>query len=105
ASLGALYAFGLLGAFFLSSISLDRVRISEGRTGILFWVGIATTGLVMIAFVTNLIEKPQATLFGGSLTLAMLTYGLLHRGGVPFLRRNRGGTVTTQEAERIAAES
>jgi amino acid transporter len=105
ASLGALYAFGLLGAFFLSSISLDRVRISEGRTGILFWVGIATTGLVMIAFVTNLVEKPQATLFGGTLTLAMLTYGLLHRGGVPFLRRRRGGTVTTQEAERIAAES
>jgi amino acid transporter/nucleotide-binding universal stress UspA family protein len=105
ASLGALYAFGLLGAFFLSSLSLDRVRISEGRTGILFWVGVATTGLVMIAFVTNLVEKPQATLFGGTLTLAMLCYGLVHRGGVPFLRRRRGGTVTTQEAERIAAES
>jgi amino acid transporter len=105
AALGALYAFGLLGAFFLSSISLDRVRISEGRTGILFWMGIATTGLVLIAFVTNLVEKPQATLFGGSLTLAMLSYGLLHRGGLPFLRRRSGGTVTTQEAERIAAES
>jgi amino acid transporter/nucleotide-binding universal stress UspA family protein len=105
AALGALYAFGLLGAFFLSSISLDRVRITEGRTGMLFWVGVATTGLVLIAFVTNLIEKPQATVFGGSLTLAMLTYGLLHRGGLPFLRRGRGGKVTTQEAERIAAES
>ncbi len=105
ATLGALYAFGLLGAFFLSSISLDRVRITEGRTGLLFWVGVATTGLVMIAWATNLIEKPQATFFGGTLTLAMLGYGLLHRGDVPFLRRRRGGTVTTQEAERIAAES
>jgi amino acid transporter len=80
AALGDLYAFGLLGAFFLSSLSLDRVRIAEGRTGTLFWVGVATTGLVVIAFVTNLIEKPHATVFGGSLTLAMLVYGLLHRG-------------------------
>jgi amino acid transporter len=104
-TLGALYAFGLLGAFFLSSISLDRVRITEGRTGILFWVGVATTGLVLIAFATNLVEKPQATLFGGTLTVGMLAYGLLHRGDIPLLRRARGGTVTTQEAERIAAES
>ena len=104
-ALGDLYAFGLLGAFFLSSLSLDRVRITEGRTGMLFWVGVATTGLVVIAFATNLVEKPHATVFGGSLTLVMLAYGLLHRGGLPFLRRVRGATVTTQEAERIAAES
>jgi len=104
-ALGDLYAFGLLGAFFLSSLSLDRVRIAEGRTGMLFWVGVATTGLVVIAFVTNLLEKPHATVFGGTLTLAMLVYGLLHRGGIPFLRSRRSATVTTQEAERIAAES
>ncbi len=104
-ALGALYAFGLLGAFFLSSLSLDRVRITEGRTGLLFWVGVATTGLILIAFVTNLVEKPYATVFGGTLTLAMLAYGLLHRGDVPFLRGQRGGKVTTEEAERIAAES
>ena len=104
-ALGDLYAFGLLGAFFLSSLSLDRVRISEGRTGMLFWVGVATTGLVLIAFATNLVEKPHATVFGGALTLTMLVYGLLHRGGLPFLRRSRSAIVTTQEAERIAAES
>ena len=46
AALGDLYAFGLLGAFILSSLSLDRVRIAEGRTGLLFWVGVATTGLI-----------------------------------------------------------
>jgi amino acid transporter len=101
--LGGLYAFGLLGAFFLSSISLDRVRIAEGRTGITFWVGIATTGLVVVAWVTNLFEKPDATLFGGSLTLAMLAYGFLNRGDLK-LRARRGPTVTTEEAERIASE-
>ena len=103
-TLGDLYAFGLLGAFFLSSISLDRVRIAEGRTGPLFWLGTATTGLVVIAWVTNLFEKPAATLFGGSLTAAMLAYGFVQRGDLGLLRRRRGPTVTTEEAERIAAE-
>ena len=102
-ALGALYAFGLLGAFFLSSISLDRVRMAEGRTGPLFWLGTATTGLVLVAWITNLFEKPEATLFGGSLTLAMLLYGFVLRGDIG-LGRRRGPTVTTEEAERIAAE-
>lgn len=102
-TLGSLYAFGLLGAFFLSSISLDRVRIAEGRTGILFWIGLATTSFVVVAWLTNLFQKPAATLFGGSLTLAMLACGLLNRGDLG-LRRRRGPTVTTDEAERIASE-
>jgi nucleotide-binding universal stress UspA family protein len=100
--LADLYAFGLLGAFFLSSLSMDRVRIAEGRTGLLFWVGVATTGLVAVAWLTNLFEKAEATLFGGSLTLAMLAYGFVHRGDVRILPRP-GPTVTTDEAERIAA--
>jgi amino acid transporter/nucleotide-binding universal stress UspA family protein len=102
--LGDLYAFGLLGAFMLSSSALDRVRISEGRTGIVFAVGVATTLLIVVAFVTNLFEKPQATLFGGSLTLVMLAYGLVHRGELRLGRKQRGPDVTTEEAERIAAE-
>ncbi len=101
--LGDLYAFGLLGAFVLSSSALDRVRISEGRTGVVFSVGIATTLLIVVAFVTNLFEKPQATLFGGSLTLLMLGYGLVHRGELRIGRGRRGPDVTTEEAERIAA--
>jgi hypothetical protein len=102
--LGDLYAFGLLGAFVLSSSALDRVRISEGRTGLIFAVGVATTLLIVVAFVTNLFEKPQATLFGGSLTLVMLAYGLVHRGELRLGRSRRGPDVTTEEAERIAAE-
>jgi nucleotide-binding universal stress UspA family protein len=53
--------------------------------------------------VTNLFEKPDATIFGGSLTVAMLAYGFLNRGDL-FARLRRGPTVTTEEAERIAAE-
>jgi nucleotide-binding universal stress UspA family protein len=80
------------------------VRIAEGRTGWLFAVGVASTLVILLAFLTNLFEKPLATLFGGSLTLVMFGYGLVHRGDVGLPRR-RGAAVTTEEAERIAAET
>ncbi len=34
-----------------------------------FWLGILTTGLVAIAWATNLVAKPLATIFGGSVTV------------------------------------
>jgi amino acid transporter len=81
--LGDLYAFGLLGAFILTSVSLDIVRwrdrafrrSSRGQT--LFLLGIVTTVLVSIAWLTNLVAKPQATMFGGGLTILGLLVGLI----------------------------
>ena len=102
ATLGGLYAFGLLGAFALSSISLDRVRMAEGQRGLLFAVGVATTVMVLVAWLTNLVAKPAATVFGGSLTLVMMIAGLGYRRGV--WRPRAAAKVTIQEAERLAAE-
>jgi amino acid transporter len=119
--LGQLYAFGLLGAFGLTCISLDVLRFRERRGGrqiafhdedeyatkllepitedlgdieleppsarestrqavkrvwsrawpqINFALGLLTTLLVIIAWVTNLIVKRDATIFGGGLTVA-----------------------------------
>lgn len=62
--LGDLYAFGLLGAFVLSSSSIDVLRWRERARGWRFWIGIATTLMVIVAFAVNLHEKPKATLFG-----------------------------------------
>lgn len=67
--LGGLYAFGLLGAFTLTSLGLDVLRWREGRRGFGFWLGTATTVAVGVAFLVNLYAKPAATIFGGSLTL------------------------------------
>lgn len=100
--LGGLYAFGLLGAFALSSISLDRVRMAEGQRGLLFALGIATTVLVLLAWVTNLVAKPSATVFGGSLTAVMMLAGVAYRRGL--WRPREAPSVTPEEAERIAAE-
>jgi len=70
--LGDLYAFGLLGAFVLSSSSVDALRWREKSRGWRFWIGVATTVMVVVAFAVNLHEKPKATLFGCALVGAGL---------------------------------
>ena len=95
--LGDLYAFGLLGAFSLTCISLDVVRFHERhvqRLGheavnvgrIRFILGLITTVLVSGAWITNLFAKPLATLFGSFVVLigagiAFVTYRRARRRG------------------------
>ena len=80
--LGDLYAFGLLGSIILTCFSLDLIRWRELRlhpTGLrraVFALGVFTTVLPLIAFSVNLVAKPYATVFGGSLTLIGLVIGL-----------------------------
>jgi len=72
--LGDMYAFGLLGAFVFSSLSLDAIRWNLGRRDLGFWIGVVTTLMVIVAWAVNLIEKPLATYFGGTVTaIGMLT--------------------------------
>jgi amino acid transporter len=80
--LGDLYAFGLLGSFILTNISLDVIRRRELRNGgslgrrLWFAVGVVTTVLTLIGWSVNLVAKPYATAFGGGLTLVGLVVGL-----------------------------
>ena len=67
--LGDMYAFGLLGAFVFSSLSLDAIRWRLGRRDPGFWLGVFTTLMVMVAWAINLVEKPLATYFGGAVTI------------------------------------
>jgi amino acid transporter/nucleotide-binding universal stress UspA family protein len=67
--LGDMYAFGLLGAFVFSSLSLDAIRWRLGRRDFGFWLGVLTTLMVMVAWSINLVEKELATYFGGAVTL------------------------------------
>ena len=108
--LGALYAFGLLGAFMLTSLSLDVLRWHERVAAPLFVVGVITTAAVSLAWVTNLIAKPQATLFGGGLTvvglaIALSTHGLANRRGLPvvfpYLLRADRPPILLSRARRI----
>ena len=79
--LGDLYAFGLLGTFVLTCVSLDVVRWREYRDWNLgaiafFAIGVLTTALVLVAWIVNLVAKPLATGFGGGLTVVGLIAGL-----------------------------
>ncbi|HEX6439028.1 MAG TPA: APC family permease [Candidatus Binatia bacterium] len=76
--LGDMYAFGLLGAFVFSSLSLDSIRWKLGRRDWGFWLGVLTTGMVLVAWAVNLVEKERATYFGGAVT----TIGMLIAVGV-----------------------
>jgi amino acid transporter len=79
--LGDLYAFGLLGTFVLTCVSLDVVRWREYRSWspgrfAFYAVGVLTTLLVTAAWLINLVAKPDATKFGGGLTVVGLIIGL-----------------------------
>ncbi|MEW5795944.1 MAG: APC family permease [Candidatus Zixiibacteriota bacterium] len=76
--LGEMYAFGLLGAFTLSSSGLDVLRWRDHSRGWKFIVGLFTTALVVLAWAVVLITKREATLFGG----AVVALGMLV--AVPF---------------------
>jgi len=105
--LGSLYAFGLLGAFVLSSTGLDVIRWRDGTRGWRFWIGILTSVMVTIAWGVNLYEKPMATFFGSALVSVGLVMAVgtrrkwfsdfLYR--VPWIARN--APIRIQESEEV----
>ncbi|MDZ4773686.1 MAG: APC family permease [Planctomycetota bacterium] len=74
--LAGMYAFGLLGAFLLSSAGLDVLRWRDGRRGIVFWLGIFTTILVAVAWAVTIKVEGIATLFGSLIVLVGLVMAL-----------------------------
>lgn len=80
-ALAGLYAFGLLGAFLLDSVGIDRLRWQDGERGGRFWLGVFTSLLVLVAFVSNLVARPDATLFGGGLAGVGLLVAVATRRG------------------------
>ncbi len=78
--LGQLYAFGLLGAFVLSSTGMDVIKYRENnKISVSFLLGIITSVSVLVAWLTNLYFKELATLFGGSITLLGLLLAYIFR--------------------------
>jgi hypothetical protein len=106
ALLGEMYAFGLLGAFVFSSLSLDVIRWRLGRRDFGFWIGVLTTAVILGAWCINLVEKELATLFGGVLTaLGMIIavgvrrawfLDLLHN--IPWIQRLQARAYMASEA-------
>ncbi|HEY2903205.1 MAG TPA: universal stress protein [Polyangia bacterium] len=102
ALLGDMYSFGLLGAFTLTSVGIDRMRLQENKRGIGLWVGMFTSLLVVIAWAVNLVSKTKATLFGGTVTLLGFAVAYSVRRG--WLGRQRGGIADAEAAEKAASD-
>jgi amino acid transporter len=77
--LGDMYSFGLLGAFTFTALGLDVIRWREGNRSPLFWLGIITTLMVAGSWAVNIIEKPLATIYGGTLAALGLGWALAVR--------------------------
>lgn len=88
-ALGDLYAFGLLGALTLSSLSLDVVRWREARRGLGFVWGVLTSLALALAWSLHLWHKPMATLYGGAVSLVFVGVALAYGRGLfrPLARR------------------
>ena len=100
--LGDMYSFGLLGAFTLTSVGIDRLRAQEKNRGPAFWVGLFTSALVLLAWGVNLIEKTKATLFGGSVTL--VGFGIAYAVRRGWIGGHRTGFTEAEDAEHAAAQ-
>jgi len=106
-TLGDMYAFGLLGAFAIESSGLDVLRWRDRKRNATFWIGLVPTALVIVAWLVNLVEKPLATAFGGSIATVGMLYGLALREGwikealhqIPAVARREMRKATAGEAQ------
>ena len=106
-TLGEMYAFGLLGAFVLSSAGLDVIRWRQHQRGVGFWLGLGTTAMVVTAWAVNLVTKQLATMFGGGVVLiGMMIATAVQQGRVsdifyriPFIARLMQRRISEAEKE------
>ncbi|HET6147568.1 MAG TPA: universal stress protein [Polyangia bacterium] len=101
ALLGDMYSFGLLGAFTLTSVGLDRMRIQENKRGLGFWLGGLTSLLVLLAWGVNLVSKTKATIFGGGTTL--LGFAVAYAVQKGWIGGRREGFTEAEPAEQAGS--
>src|SRR3954470_2711452 len=101
--LGHIYTFGLLGAFTLTSVGLDKVKWQERVRGLGFYFGLLTSLLVVSAWAINLIHRRFATLLGTAATGLGVAYAIAVKKG--WLGNARSGFVAAEDAEQSGAET
>ncbi len=78
-ALGDLYNFGLLGTLSMSSLAIDKLRWRDGTRGLKFWSGVFTSVALLAAWFINMVHKPHALMFGGTIALVIVLSGVWHR--------------------------
>ncbi|HVR62436.1 MAG TPA: APC family permease [Polyangia bacterium] len=100
--LGKVFAFGLLGSYAITSISLAVLRWRERRRGLAFVNGVIASLALAIPWVTSWFTKPVAALYAAGVTgLQLLVAFVTQRG---WIRSGRFGFLRAATAERAAAD-
>jgi amino acid transporter/nucleotide-binding universal stress UspA family protein len=100
--LAQLFAFGLLGSYVITSVSLDVLRWRERGLGVTFVLGVLVSLTVAVPWVTSWFTKWQSTLYGALTSGALLLVAYItHRG---WIRSGRFGFLSAASAEAWAAE-
>jgi len=100
--LGHIYTFGLLGAFTLTSLGLDKVKWQERARGPRFYFGAMTTVLVVGAWAINLIHQRLATVLGGAVTFVGCAFAFAIKRGK--LMPGSGGYLSPEAAEQAGGK-
>jgi amino acid transporter len=100
-TLGKVFAFGLLGSYAITSLSLNVLAWRERRRGIAFIVGVVASLALLVPWVTSWFTKPLATLYGAGVTGLQLAVAFVtHRG---WIRPGRFGYLRAAAAEQAAS--
>jgi amino acid transporter len=99
--LGKIFAFGLLGSYAITSVSLAVLRWREGRRGAGLVVGVIASVALVIPWVVSWFTKPEAALYGAAVTAVQLGVAFVtHRG---WIRSGRFGFLRAASAEEAAS--
>jgi len=101
--LGKIFAFGLLGSYSITSVSLDVLRWREGKRGVAFVAGLIATLVLVVPWVTSIVSKPHAAAYAAAVVAVQAVIAFItHRG---WIQSGRFGFIRASSAERAASES
>jgi amino acid transporter len=99
--LGKVFAFGLLGSYAITSVSLVVIAWREKRRGWPVIIGAFSSLALFVPWVTSWFTKPMSTLYGVVVTGVQLAVAFVtHRG---WIRSGRFGYLRAASAEQAAA--
>lgn len=99
--LARIFAFGLLGSYAITSVSLAVLRMREGRRGAGLAVGVIASVVLVVPWVVSWFTKPGAAAYGAFVTAVQLGVAFVtHRG---WIRSGRFGFLRAASAEQAGS--
>src|SRR4030095_10532865 len=96
-----IFAFGLLGSYAITSVSLDVLKWREKKINVSFIAGVIASIALIVPWVTSWFTKPIAFAYGAAVTGLQLGVAFVtHRG---WIRSGRFGYLRAGAAEEAGS--